>query len=47
MEVMHKLKGLDPVARVPEELQTDFRKILQQEVTKATPKKIKCKNARW
>ena len=39
MEVMHKLRGLDLVDRVPEELQTDIRKILQQEVTKAIPRK--------
>ena len=39
VEVMHKLKGLDLVDRVPEELQTDIRKILQQEVTKAIPRK--------
>ena len=47
MEVMHKFKGLDLVDRVPEEGQTDIHNILQEEVTKAIPKKIKCKKARW
>jgi len=32
---------------VPEELWTEVRNIVQEEVTKIIPKKKKCKKAKW
>ena len=46
--VTNRFKGLDLVDRVPEELWTGVRNIVQEEaVTKTTPKKKKCKKAKW
>ena len=39
MEVTNRLKGLDLIARVPEELWTEIRDILQEAVIKTIPKK--------
>ena len=47
VEVMNRFKGLDPVDRVPEELWTEVRNIVQGVVTKAIPKENKCKKAEW
>ena len=47
MEVTNKLKGLDLIDRVPEELWTEVCNIVQEAVTKTTPKKKKCKKAKW
>ena len=33
--------------RVPEELWTEVRDVVQQAVIKTTPKKKKCKKAKW
>ena len=44
---MNRFKGLDLVDRVPEELQMDVHNIAQEAVTKTTPKKKKCKKAKW
>ena len=44
---MNKFKGLDLVDRVPEELWTEVRKIVQEAVTKNIPKEKKCKKAKW
>ena len=45
---MNRFKGSDLVDRVPEELWTGVRNIVQEEaVTKTTPKKKKCKKAKW
>ena len=35
------------VDRVPEELGTEVHNIVQEAVTKTTPKKKKCKKAKW
>ena len=47
MELTNRLKGLDLVDRVPEELWTEVCNIVQGVVTKAIPKKNKCKKAKW
>ena len=44
--MMNRFKGLDLVDRVPEELQMDVHDIVQEAVTKTTPKKKKCKKAK-
>ena len=46
VEVTNRLKGLDLVERVPEELWTEVHNVVQERVTK-TPKKKKCKKAKW
>ena len=46
VEVMNRLRELDLVDRVPEELWTEFHNIVQEVVTKIIPKKKKCK-ANW
>ena len=43
----NRFKKLDLVERVPEELQTEVRNIVQEAVTKTIPKKKKCKKAKW
>ena len=47
MKVMYRLKGLDLVDKVPEELRMDVRNTVQEAVTKTIPKKKKCKKAKW
>ena len=47
VEVMNRFKGLDLVDRVPEKLWMEVCKIVQEAVTKSTPKKKKCKKAKW
>ena len=47
MEVTNKFKGLDLIDRVPEELWTEVRDIVQEAVTNTTSKKKKCKKAKW
>ena len=47
MEVTNRLKGLDLIDRVPEELWTEVRDILQETGIKTIPKKKKCKKAKW
>ena len=44
---MNRFKGLDLVYRVPEELWVEVCNIVQEAVTKTTPKKKKCKKAKW
>ena len=46
VEVTNRFKGLDLVDRVPEELWTEVQNIIQEVVTKAIPKKKKCKKAK-
>ena len=41
------MKGLDLRDRVPEELWTEVRDIVQEAVIKTIPKKKKCKKAKW
>ena len=47
VEVMNRYKALDLADRVPEELQTEVHNIVQEAITKTTPKKKKCKKAKW
>ena len=47
VEVMNRVKGLDLIDRVPEELWTEVHDILQEVVIKTIPKKKKCKKAKW
>ena len=43
VEVTNRFKGLELIDRVPEELCTEVRDIVQEAVIKTTPKKKKCK----
>ena len=47
MEVRNRLKGLDQIDRVPEELWTKVSDTVQEAVIKTSPKKKKCKKAKW
>ena len=47
MELTNRFKGLDLIDRVPEELWTEVRDIVQEAVMKTIPKKKKCKKAKW
>ena len=47
VEVTNRFKGLDLTDRVPEELWTEVRDIVQEKVVKTIPKKKKCKKAKW
>ena len=46
-EEMNRFKALDLVDRGPEDLWTEVPNIVQEAVTKAIPKKKKCKKAKW
>ena len=43
----NRLKGLDLIDRVPEELWTEVHDIVQEAGSKTMPKKKKCKKAKW
>ena len=45
--VTNRFKGLDMIDRVPEELRTEVRDIVQEAVIKNIPKKKKWKEAKW
>ena len=47
MKVRNRLKVLDLIDRLPEELWTDVCDVVQEAVIKTIPKKKKCKNAKW
>ena len=47
VEVTNRFKGLDLIDRVPEELWTEVRDIVQEAVIKTIPKKKKYKRAKW
>ena len=47
VEVTNRFKGLDLTDRIPKELWTEVRDILQEAVFKTIPKKKKCKKAKW
>jgi hypothetical protein len=47
VEVTNRFKGLDLTDRVPEELWTDVRDIVQKAVIKTILKKNKCKKTKW
>ena len=46
MEVRNRFKGLDLIHRVPDELWTEVRDIVQATGIKTIPKKKKCKEAK-
>ena len=47
MEVRNRFKGLDLIDRVPDELRTEVRNIVQETGIKTTPMEKKCKKAKW
>ena len=47
MEVTSRFKGLDPIDRVPEELWTEVRDIVQEAEIKTIPKRKKFKKVKW
>ena len=47
MELRNRLKVLDLIDRVPEELWTEVHNIVQEAGSKTIPKKKKCKKAKW
>ena len=47
VEVRNRFKGLVLLDRVPDELWTEVRDIVQETGIKTIPKKKKCKRAKW
>ena len=47
VEVRNRSKELDLIHRVPDELWTEVRDIVQETGIKTIPKKKKCKKAKW
>ena len=47
VEVTSRVKGLDLIDRVPEELWTEVHDIVQETGIKTIPRKNKCKKAKW
>ena len=47
LEVRNRLKGLDLIDRVPDELSTEVRDIVQETGIKTIPMEKKCKKAKW
>ena len=47
MEVRNRFKGLDLIDRVPEEIWTEVRDIVQETGIKTIPKKKKYKKEKW
>ena len=47
MEVTNRLKGLNLIDRVPEELWMEVHDIVQEAGVKTIPRKKKCKKAKW
>ena len=47
MEVRNRFKGLDLIDRVPDELWTEVRDIVQETGINTIPMENKCKKARW
>ena len=47
MEVRNRFKRLDLIDKVPDELWTEVRDIVQETGIKTIPKKKKCKKAKW
>ena len=47
VEVRNRFKGLDLIDRVPDELWTEVRDIVQQAGIKTIPVEKKCKKAKW
>ena len=47
MEVRNRFKGLDLIDRLPDELWTEVRDIVQETGIKTIPMEEKCKKAKW
>ena len=47
VEVTNRVKGLDLIDKVPEEVWVEVCNIVQEAVIKTIPKKKKCKKAKW
>ena len=47
MEVRNRFKGLDLIDRLPDELWTEVRDIVQETGIKTIPMEKKCKKAKW
>ena len=47
MEVRNRLKGLDLIDRVPDDLWNEVRDIVQDTGIKTIPMEKKCKKAKW
>ena len=47
VEVRNRIKGLDLIDRVPDELRMEVCDIVQETGIKTIPKKKKCKKAKW
>ena len=47
VEVRNRFKSLDLIDRVPDELWTEVRDIVQETGIKTIPKKKKCKKTKW
>ena len=47
MEVRNRFKGIDLIDRVPDELWTEVRDIVQETGIKTIPKKKKCEKTKW
>ena len=47
VEVINRLKGLDLIDRVTDELWMEVHDIVQETGIKTIPKKKKCKKAKW
>ena len=47
VEVRNRFRGLDLIDRVPDELWTEVRDIVQETGIKTIPKKKECKKAKW
>ena len=47
VEVRNRIKGLDLIDRVPDELWTEVHDIVQETGIKTIPKKKKCKKEKW
>ena len=47
VKVTNRLKGLDLIDRVPEELWTEVHDIVQEAAIKTIPNEKKCKKAKW
>ena len=47
VEMRNRFKGLDLIDRVPDELWSEDRDIVQETVIKTIPKEKKCKKTKW
>ena len=47
VEVRNRFKGLDLLDRVPDEVWTEVHDMVQEAGIKTSPKKKKCKRAKW